>query len=132
MSSSSPSSASASSASSTSVRIKQEPVSPTAATANPSEKGDGKPTAKANGTTTKVTPTEVVSIKKEPVSPASTPEKKKSNGGARGPKSADYDKLVGYGLDEKVAARLDEIYQTGKKENENTRTEKIEDDYLDI
>jgi heterogeneous nuclear ribonucleoprotein R len=29
------------------------------------------------------------------------------------PHSEDYDKLIEYGLDEKVASKLDEIYKTG-------------------
>ena len=41
-----------------------------------------------------------------------------SNGGG-GDRTADYDKLIQYGLDSKVASRIDDIYKTGKKSSCN-------------
>lgn len=93
---------------SSSVEIKKEPVSP------PPEPADG--SAEAAAPAVEPAAAQLIAekdIKKEPASP-----EKKANGSSKS-KSEDYDKLITYGLDEKVASRLDAIYQTGKLSHED-------------
>ena len=90
------------------VEVKKEPLSPdtsvsedNAPAAAATTSGDAAPAAAASTTTTGVEAAlENLEIKKEI---------------KEEPRSEDYNKLLNYGLDGKVAGRLEEIYNTGKK-----------------